>query len=294
LGIRRVVGLGLCVVDHLYVVDSFEFEESRIRTSERLESTGGMTGNALVQAARLRCNAHLLSVLGDDPTGRGLRRAVGRLGVKTGRVVLSASSKTTVAVVLVHRYSGERRLVVPDRRSLERSAPPLDLAPIERRTLLLLDGHYPTQALRAAKRARQVGATVVGDFSRPGPASEKLLPWVDYPIVPQEFAEAYAGESAAVALRQLRDRFGGHPVVTQGAAGGIYLEGDRVRRYRAKPVRVRDTTGAGDAFHGAFAAGLYHGLDFEESIDLAARAAAVCCTALGATTRLLDREQAGL
>jgi sulfofructose kinase len=54
-------------------------------------------------------------------------------------------------------------------------------------------------------------------------------------------------------------------------------------------VRVRDTTGAGDAFHGAFAAGLARGRDVEGAISLAARAAAMCCTAVGATTRLIRR-----
>ncbi|MFP8877571.1 MAG: hypothetical protein VCB99_11830, partial [Myxococcota bacterium] len=38
----RVVGLGLCVVDHLYVVDSDDFEAERLRYRERLVSFGGM------------------------------------------------------------------------------------------------------------------------------------------------------------------------------------------------------------------------------------------------------------
>jgi len=67
----------------------------------------------------------------------------------------------------------------------------------------------------------------------------------------------------------------------------VYLRDGRIRRFRAHRVAVRDTTGAGDAFHGAFAAGLAHGLDLEAAIALAARAAAVCCTALGATSELL-------
>jgi sulfofructose kinase len=50
---------------------------------------------------------------------------------------------------------------------------------------------------------------------------------------------------------------------------------------------VRDTTGAGDAFHGAFAAAIAHEYEFEAAIALAAHAAAVCCTALGATGNLL-------
>ena len=194
---------------------------------------------------------------------------------------------TTVSVVLVAKRGGERRFIVPDRRRLERRAPDFELAAIRPRCVLLVDGHFPEQALRAAERARAVGATVIGDFSLPRPASLKLLPYVDFPIVPLEFAEAYGDGDPHRALRRLRDRFGGNPVVTTGRSGGLYFRGRRIRRYRAQPVRVRDTTGAGDAFHGAFAAGLAHGLEFEAAIALAARAAAVCCSALGATSTLL-------
>jgi sulfofructose kinase len=290
-GARRIVGLGLCVVDHLYVVEALDLVAPRTRFLERLVSTGGMACNAVVQAARLGCNAHLLSVLGDDPEGRFLRRTLSCVGVKTRRIALSRELPTTVAVVLVAKRGGERRFIIPDRRALERHAPDLDLSLIDRGTLLLVDGHFPRQALRAVRRARDVGARVIGDFSRPRRATLELLPHVDFPIVPLEFAEAYGEGDPKRALRMLAERFGGIPVVTMGGKGGLYLRDGRIRRYRAHRVAVRDTTGAGDAFHGAFAAGLYHGMDFEGAVGLAARAAAVCCTALGGTSRLLAHEE---
>ena len=93
------------------------------------------------------------------------------------------------------------------------------------------------------------------------------------------------------ALRRLHREFGGSPVVTLGARGGIYWHEGRVRRYRSPRVRVRDTTGAGDVFHGAFAAGLAHGLALPEIVARAARAGAIACTALGATARLASRRE---
>jgi sugar/nucleoside kinase (ribokinase family) len=77
--------------------------------------------------------------------------------------------------------------------------------------------------------------------------------------------------------------------VTLGRRGGLYLEGGRLRRFRAIPTRVLDTTGAGDVLHGAFAAGLAHGLSLAASLELGARAAARACTALGGTASLLPR-----
>lgn len=283
---RRVVGLGLCVIDHLYVVEDTAESEVRTRYRERLVAPGGMVGTAVAQAAALGCDAHLLSVVGDDADGRALRRSMRGFGVVTRGLRLSPEVATTVAVVLVARRGGERRFVVPDRRAIERGAPALDLERIRPDSLLLVDGHFPEQALRAVKRARRLGATVIGDFSRPSPAARRLLPWVDHAIVPEEFARAYGGGDPRRTLRRLRDEYGGTPVVTLGARGLLYLDDGRIRRVPARRTRVRDTTGAGDVFHGAFAAGLARGQDLRGALDLATRAAAACCTRLGATTAL--------
>lgn len=286
----RVVGLGLCVVDHLYRVDGLDLASGRLRYRERRIASGGMTATALAQAAALGCDARLLSAVGDDAEGRWLRRTLRGLGVGTAGLRLSARTPTTVAVVLVDARSGERRFVVADRRRIEARAPRFDLAAIARGSVLLLDGHFPAQALRAARRARAVGATVVGDFHRETPGVRRLLPWVDHPIVPLEFAEQ-RGSDPRRTLRDLAAVCRGTPVVTLGRRGGILLDGRRVRRFRAHPTRVVDTTGAGDVLHGAVAAGLAHGLSFAASLDLGARAAALACTALGGTARLLPRRE---
>src|SRR5262249_57233271 len=114
-------------------------------------------------------------------------------------------------VARVDRRSGERRFVVADRRRIERAVPALDLAPIARGSVLLVDGHFPAQALRAARRAREVGATVVGDFHRDGPAIRRLLPWVDHAIVPLEFAQS-RGRDPQRTLEALAARCRGAPV----------------------------------------------------------------------------------
>lgn len=289
--LTRVVGLGLCVVDHFYLVDGFATGAVRTRYTQRFEAPGGMIGNALRQVAALGCEAHALSGLGDDAPGRLVRRVLREAGVRTRGLVLSPRLETTVAVVLVDRRSGERRFVVPDRRGLEARAPAFDLSRIDARTILMLDGHFPVQALRAVRRARECGARVIADFHRPNAVARRLLPHVDHAIVSEEFVEAGGFGSSRETLRWLAARTRDRPVVTEGDRGGAYLEGSRLRRYHARRARVVDTTGAGDAFHGGFTAGLCMGLEFAECLDLGARAAARNCTALGGAGRLMTRDE---
>ena len=129
---RRIVGLGLSVIDHLYVVEHLRLSEMRLRYSERVVQSGGMTGTALAQAAQLGCRAQLISLHGEDADGRFVRRWLRAAGVDTRRVLRRADARTTVAVVLVERRGGERRFLVPDRRALERRAPRFDLSAIDR------------------------------------------------------------------------------------------------------------------------------------------------------------------
>lgn len=282
-----VVGLGLCVLDELWVVDDYRLTRPRTRWREHARGPGGMTAVALAQAARLGCEAHLLSLVGDDPEGREVLAALRGHGVRTRRVVRDARWPTSVATVLVDRRSRDRRFLVADRRPIERAAPAFDQGILRRARVLLVDGHFLRNALAAVKLARELGVTVVGDFCDARPAHRRLLPYVDHPVVAEEFVGAWGVGGPRETLADLAERFGGTPVVTLGARGALALEGGRFRRIPARRVRVRDTTGAGDVFHGAFAAGLARGGSVLESLGLATRAAAHACTGLGGTARLL-------
>ncbi len=284
-----VVGLGLCVLDQLWVVEDFALAREKTRWIERAEGPGGMTATALAQAAALGVRAELLSMVGDDADGRRLLSALRAHGVSTRRVHRHPRHPTSLATVLVDRKTRDRRFVVPDRRALERAAPAFDLSRIRRGSVLLVDGHFPANARAAVRRARACGAVVVGDFADARPIHRELLPWIDHPIVPESFVRAWGAGGARETLRDLAERYGCTPVVTQGARGALVLESGRFRRIAARRVRARDTTGAGDAFHGATAAAIAHGWPLRDALELASQAAARVCTGLGGTARLLRR-----
>ncbi len=284
---RRVVGLGLCVVDQFYRVDALGAESVRTYYDAECTTPGGHIGNALRQVTALGCRASVLSALGDDAHGRFVRSALRSAGVDTRRLLHSPRLRTTVAVVLVDRRNGERRFVLPRRAGMEARAPRLDLSGIDRDTVLLVDAHFPKDALRAVKRAQACGARVVGDFHRLTDNVRALLPWVDHAIVSHELVSGAGFASPRDALVWLGERTRDVPVVTQGRRGGLWLDGRRFRRYAAQRVKVVDTTGAGDVFHGAFAAGQCMGLPFETCLEVASRAAAGNCTALGGAARLM-------
>jgi ribokinase len=133
-----------------------------------------------------------------------------------------------------------------------------------------------TSAAFGAARAR--GATTI---LNPAPAADlqrTLLDATDW-LVPNEvefahLAAAFGIDAAdptdGAALRAVVGATGTGLVVTLGAAGAVAV--DRAGRFVRTPavrVNVVDTTGAGDAFVGAFAYAIACGTDLAVSIQLA-------------------------
>ncbi|MCV0424470.1 MAG: ribokinase [Roseibium sp.] len=79
-------------------------------------------------------------------------------------------------------------------------------------------------------------------------------------------------------------------VVTLGAAGVVAGYLDQRIELRSPVIHAVDTTGAGDAFCGAMAAGLDQGADFERALKEGIAAGALACTATGAQSSAPPKE----
>jgi ribokinase len=83
-------------------------------------------------------------------------------------------------------------------------------------------------------------------------------------------------------------------VITLGGDGCVALTGDSFLELEAYDVTVVDTTGAGDAFVGAFAVALSHGSDFADALMFAAAAGAATCGHSGAQSPTTSDEARSL
>jgi ribokinase len=112
--------------------------------------------------------------------------------------------------------------------------------------------------------ARERGATTVLNPAPAAPLDDGLLAVTDW-LIPNEVEYAtISGLDAHAdgALARFAGEAGVRLVVTLGERGAALVAGDgEVIRLPAAAVEATDTTGAGDAFVGAFAYGLAAGLD---------------------------------
>jgi len=148
--------------------------------------------------------------------------------------------------------------------------------------------------------ARARGVTTV---LNPAPATDPdpaLLAATDW-LVPNEHefvllgGDPLTGEEAADdgAIHRLADRLGVGLVVTLGERGAVVLErGGYIVRVPAPRVRAIDTTGAGDAFVGAFAVGLASGWTSTDAARLGCAFAADSVTRTGTQSSFAAAEDA--
>ncbi len=118
-----------------------------------------------------------------------------------------------------------------------------------------------------------------------------LINKVQYLIASERFAYDYTSESdeekALIKLNQKAPIV----VITMGERGLIWKNQDSTGRFPAFKVEVVDTTGAGDGFHGAFAAKIANKKKWPEVLRYASAVGALCCTKLGARSSIPTKDE---
>ena len=284
------VGFGLNAVDHLIVVPEYPEYDTKIRLVEHKQSAGGQTATAMVALRRLGLQTAYAGRFGSDPEGQfGLETLIADdVNVEFAEVVESARNQ--IAFITIDARSGERTIVWDrdDRLAYKPEEAPVEFGRLGR--VLHLDAHDPPACVRIAQAAKESGAIVSADIDNVYGGLPELLPLVDIMIGSKEFPRRVTGiADERAALIELHAHFGCTLVgMTIGAAGAVvYCNGEFIesRGYTA-PGGCRDTTGAGDAFHGGFLYGFLTGEDIETSLRFANAVAAMKCSALGARTAL--------
>jgi sugar/nucleoside kinase (ribokinase family) len=279
-----VVGYGENSIDFLGVTRTWPEADTKAPLAAFEIQPGGQMATAVLAAARLGCRARYIGAFGDDRWAAEVRAALTNGGVDV--IALDrAGVQTRAALVIV---DGDGRRTIFERRDSRLAAAPeeLDARVIQSGRILLLDATDVPGALRAALEARRAGVRVMLDVDHAADGIERLLAAADVVIAPSGFVSSFTGEpDAANATARLGETLAPRLVVsTLGADGSVARYQGREIRTAGQPVDVRDTTGAGDVFRGAFAARWASGEETELSglLRYANAAAALASRSLGA------------
>lgn len=285
-----VLCVGLLCVDLVLSVPRHPGPDEKIRAHARRLAPGGPAAVAAVQVARLGGRAAFAGLIGpttSDPFAAFLRAALVAAGIDDSPLLEVAGHPTPVATIWV-KPDASRSIVSHQEFPAPASEGPRPSPVFPPARVLLTDGHRPewTQALLAHKRARNL--PLVLDAGSWTDSVRALAPHAGQLVASEACARAALGgvDPAHATPASLRTALLAAPdatvVVTLGARGVVWSGPDGAGALPAHRIDAVDTSGAGDAFHGAYALGLSRGLDLMGRLRLASAAGALACTRPGA------------
>ena len=275
-GAVKIICLGAAVIDRVYAVDHIPSTPQKVQAHDCRDRCGGIAATAAVAIARLGHAAVFWGRLGDDASGSLILAALERHGVATGAVRRSPGGKTPSAAVIVD-VQGERLLAVFPGSGLAEDPAWLPLGELAGADALLVDTRWPQGALHALRAARSRGVPSVLDADLGEPAMlAALAEQADHSIFSAPGLQRLTGlGDAESGLRATQRRTAGLVGVTLGAGGACWLEQGEFRHQPAFSIVARDTTGAGDTFHGAYAIAIAQKKPVALAMRYAAAAAAI-------------------
>jgi sulfofructose kinase len=279
-----VLGIGLNATDTLLILPEFPAYAGKAPFTEEILSPGGQVATAIVACARLGLKTRYIGTIGDDLRGKIQWESLEGTGVDVSRVIVRQGCPNQTAYIMIDQRTGERTVLWQRPSCLRLTADEIRPEDIATSRMLHIDGYDTEAAAKAASLAREAGIPVSLDVDTIYPHFDSVLSNVDHLVASHVWPAQWTGETDPfTALERLQKEYGFKvAAMTLGEYGSMALFGGRFFYSPAFHVSCADTTGAGDAFHGAYCYATLAGLSVQETLDFSNAAAALNCTAIGA------------
>ena len=294
-----ILVVGSINMDIVFQVQEIPRPGETVMSGGTRKSPGGKGANQAVAAAKLGAPVVMLGCIGKDKNGAAMRASMESAGVDC-RFLLETEADTSCAYICVSQ-SGENCIVVDS--TANNMVSPLYLDSHEdlfaQARYCILQREIPEETIRhAMELSRKHGVQVIFNPSPMNGFRKDALQGVAYLIPNEGEAARIMGADTWDAVPEkdwiafLREYGIQHMVLTVGKLGAYHYDADGSISYHPTvPQKALDTTGAGDTFLGAFAAGLYSGMDHPEAIAFANRASGIAVTRPGAQSAMPTREE---
>lgn len=282
-----LVTIGHVLMDVRIFVVEFPKQDEEAKTDKLSLGGGGSAANVAVGASRLGVKSGFIGAMGFDTFGRVLLEELEHEGVDVTHVKVDTTTNSGLTFIAVNRkgqvmmfgYTGASDKLFPS--DLNRNY-------ISSAEHIHITGLSFDTALAAASMASE--ARVIISFD-PGRLTSRLglkkvsplLKYVDQILLNHEEACKLTGETKLDDAAKILLKVGPKIVVIKKGADGVFaMTPDNKFSVPAYPIKVVDTTGAGDAFSAGFITAQLEGKSLEDSVEFANATANLKITKAGA------------
>jgi len=293
----KVLNFGSLNIDYVYSLDHFVQKGETISSEALHIFPGGKGLNQSVALGRAGVSVSHAGAVGKDgdfllellkESCVNIKYIQVLEGVQTGTAIIQNDKSGDNCIIL---YSGANHQITKEQIANT-------ISDFEKGDFLVLQNEI--NGMESIMRvAEEKGLKIV---LNPSPMNEKILElplqYVDYFVLNEVEAAQILGldniseKDGEKFVRELHDAYPRAKIVlTLGAEGSIYFDGEKLYRQRAYKTEVVDTTAAGDTFSGFFIAGILRGDTVEQAMDTAARAAGIAISRPGAAPSIPKIEE---
>ena len=288
---------GVFVADLCFFANAIPEKGQTILGNNHIVGPGGKGSNQAIAAARLGGSVNFITKIGKDQNADMALSLYRDEGMDTSCVIQDENHLTGVAGIMINEKTGDNAInIVPGAAAtLTKKDIDNNLSFIKKSEIFLTQLETPYEATSyALKKAKEFNLTTIFN---PAPASEinqNDFKLIDY-FTPNETEASFylkkkveSKEEIEIAAKMFLEKGVKNIVITLGSRGVYFANSTEnyfVDAFNLKD-KVIDTTGAGDAFNGAFAYALSNNHKNREALKFANKVAGISTTRTGAANAM--------
>ena len=294
---KSICVFGVFVADLCFVADAIPEKGQTILGSKHIVGPGGKGSNQAIAAARLGGKVNFITKIGNDQNANMALNLYKEAGINTDSIIQDENQLTGVAGIMINEKTGDNAInIVPGAAgSLTNKDIDKNISFIENSEIFLTQLETPYEVTSyALQKAKETGSITIFN---PAPASninESDFKCMDYFTPNETEASFYLKKNVESkteieeAAKNFLNKGVKNIVITLGSKGVYFANSSEsyfVDAFNLKN-KVIDTTGAGDAFNGAFAYALSKNQSNKDAIEFANKVAGISTTRAGAANAM--------
>ena len=291
----KVLCIGHIAYDVTFEMNNFPSENTRNEVLNVVENGGGSTANCACLLSKWGIESYIWGVVGYDSNSEKIKKEFNNFKVNTDFLETDYEGTTSTSYIILNKSNASRTILsqkseLPSIKKNDYNSLAIDL--------IMFDGYEYATALKTLRTC--TNSISILDAGRVNKEVLDLGSKVNFLICSKEFAEEVSGtkidynntSTIASLYQNLKKRFPKQEIiVTLENKGALYSLNNQIKLIPALQVEAKDTTGAGDIFHGAFAYQYLKTKNIEQSVKFANIAAGLSVRNVGSKNSYPELEE---